>query len=786
MFYNYLKIAWRNLVKYKLFSVINIVGLSLAIPTALMALIQIVNYYEYDNFHPDRSRIVRIITDETGKDGTRTNWASSPVPLADYVKSNLAGIGQTATIVRDRDWVLSNGLKTKEINAIYCDRSFFDVFSFPLAKGTYAVEPGTIVLSAETAEWYFNGANPIGQLLDHPVYGSVKVTGVLKPFNQQKTQFRTDVFVPLTSYLARTDHRADWSSLHAHTFVKLPAGMAAEQLDEQLSVISAKVNRLLASSAPGRLAFKAQPLPDISPAKAELKNDPYVQDVRSIYLNFAFQLIIILLASLNYINLTLARSMNRSREVGVRKVAGATRTQLVLQFLTESVLVSYIALAIGLFLLWLVKRRLHVSWLTWEIDHPGYLILLFVAFNLLLGLVAGASPSLILSSFQPVKVLKGAVLPAGFKKAGLRKSLIVVQFTIALTYLFFIGHAYHQLTYMANDNENYRRNDILNLTLTDPQYRPFAAEVSTLKEVAQIGYTSLSFGNKPRQGSLKNVKDEASGTAFYYAVDHAFVTNMGLRIVAGKNLPVSHSDKASPLVLVNRKAVEKLNFGSEQDAIGRLIMVNDTLPATIIGVVADFCYYDYEHKTEPLVFQYNPSLFKVMCLKTSPGGDRKLLESQVQAMWQRHQPHQETSLSWLDTDMYERYYPYDFMQLMGLESLVIFVIAILGLIGILTYSLERRRKEIGIRKTIGATTLDVIRLMSNDFIKLLVMAAAIATPLGIAIGVYMNTYMTFNDGLSYGMMGLFLVLVISVSLATVGYFSWVAAQVNPARTLKAD
>jgi putative ABC transport system permease protein len=786
MIRNYFKIAWRNLLKYKLFSLINIVGLSLAIPSALMALIQIVNYYEYDNFHRDSDRIVRIITDEKNKDGELTNWASSPVLLAKHIKENLAGIDNSATIIRDFDWVLSNGIKTKNIKAIYADESFFQLFNFPLEKGTYPIEPNTIVLTYETAQWFFRDASPIGNVLEHPKYGAFKIVGVLKPFNQKKTQFRTDAIVPMVGYLGINSQINNWSALNAHTFIKIAKGKTSIDLDKQLSQTSAEVNKLIGPAVNTTLRFKAQYLAEISPSKDILKNDPYIQDLRSIYINFGFQLIIILLAAFNYINLTLARSMNRGREVGVRKVMGATKSQLVLQFLTESVLVSYLALGIGLFLLWFIKNQVHVSWLNWDIDHLGYLILLFFVFNLVLGLVAGASPSLILSSFQPVNVLKGSILPTTFGKIGLRKSLIIGQFTIALTYIFFTGHMFYQTNYMATDNENYQRDHILNINLAGNQNKRFAADISALKEVQKIGYTSLNFGNKPTYSSIKNSKNEASRPAFYYATDHNFIENMGLKIVAGKNLIESNSESLSPMIVVNQKLVENLKLGSEQDAIGKLILVNDTLSATIIGVVSNFCHYDYERKIEPIVFQYQPSLFKIMCLKTSTVDDRKALEATIKNVWKKHSPYLEMNALWLDTDMYERYYPYEDMRFSGMESIVIFVIAILGLIGILTYSLEKRTKEIGIRKVMGATGSEVIKLMSADFIKLLAIATAIAIPLGIAIALYMNSYLVFNNGISYLTMSFLLLIVLGIALGAVGYFSWKAAQTNPAKTLKAE
>ncbi|RRB02645.1 ABC transporter permease [Larkinella rosea] len=786
MLHNYFKIAWRNLLKNKLFSFINILGLSLAIPTVLMGLIQIVNYYEYDTFHEDDGRVVRLITDEKQEDGTITNWASSPVPLGNFVKENFAGIENSTTLVRDFDWVLSNGIKTKNTDAIYTDKSFFQLFKFPLEIGSYPVDPNTIVLTHETAQWFFKDSNPIGSSLEHPTYGSFKIVGVLKPFNPQRTQFRTDVMVSFNSYVKSNIKTDDWSTLNAHTFIKLAKGMTAVSLEKQLAKASAQIHSFLKTAENRSLHFKAQFLSEISPSKEALENDPFVQDIRSISLNFAFQLIIILLASLNYINLTLARSMNRSREVGVRKVAGATKSQLVLQFLTESVLISYLALGIGFFLLWFIKNQIHVSWLTWDIDHWGYLILIFFVFNLALGLVAGASPSLILSSFQPVKVLKGAISPASFGKIGFRKTLIIIQFTIALIYIFFMGHAFHQINYMANDNENYQRKHILNINLSGHRDKPLASDISAIKEIQKIGYTSLTFGNKPSYSQIKNRKSETKNQAYYYATDRYFIENMGLKIVAGTNLIASNSELPSNLIVVNQKAVEKLKLGSDQEAVGKLILLNDTLSVTIIGVVANFCHYDYEKKIEPLVFQYQPSLFKVMCLKTSPVNDRKALESVINGLWNKHNPRQEMNASWLDTDMYERYYPYEDMRFAGMEGAVIFVIAMLGLIGILTYSLEKRTKEIGIRKVIGATTLEIIKLMSNDFIKLLSIATILAIPPGIAIGVFMNSYYLYNNGIGYGTMSLLLSIVIGIALGIVGYFSWVAAQANPAKTLKTE
>jgi putative ABC transport system permease protein len=786
MIRNYIKIAYRNLLKYRLFSFINIVGLAIAIPFALLALLQLQGSFEFDNFHKDSDRIFRIITDQSTDEGAKKSYASSPYLLADKLKKDYPSIENATKVLRVFGWELNNRLKSDDVNALFVEPSFFEMFNFPLAAGSLPVEPNTLVISHESAIWYFGDSNPIGKVLNHATHGTFKITGVLKKY-KPKTQFKADVMLSMASYLKihpiETDEKS-WAGNTAHTFVKLQPKVEADNFQKSLLSLATETNKILAKEKVSD-NFRLQKFADISPAIEELEFDPYVEDKQDIMFNFSIPLLILLLAGFNYTNLTLARSLSRSREVGVRKVMGALRVQLVLQFLCEAVIISFAALALGMFFLWIIKNNVHVAWLTWEVDNPYTLVGLFTVFALFLGILAGILPAWILSGFQPVKVLKGSLSPASFGKIGFRKSLIVIQFVVTIAFIFQIGHLISQFNYMATEEDNYSRKDLFNLPLLETKNQALHSEISQWKDVEKVGYTSQIFGNQPSQIAIKaNVKSE-NQAAFYYAADAAYIDNMKLKFVAGQNLPTTAADSAAAFVLVNQEAVRRLRLGSPAEAIGKQLFLGNKA-VQIQGVLENFCHFNYQFAIQPLVFQYNPASFHIMALKTQASIDRPAFESQIKAAWKKQFPYQEAYGNWLDTELYNRYYPAEDMKIMGLASLVIFVIAIMGLIGILTYTTEKRLKEIGIRKVMGAGIPQIVKTVSWGFIKLLLIATAIALPIGLASGYFFTHLFVFNDGVNFGYMFGFVIVIVGIALATVTLFSYKAALMNPVKSLKTE
>lgn len=762
-------------------------GLGLAIPFALLSLLQLESSFEFDNFHPNADRIYRIITDEKSTEGGTEKYASSPYLLADNLRNNYACVEKATKVVREFGWELNNRMKTIHVNTIYVEPTFFEVFGFNLAKGSLPIEPNSLVLSHEMAEKFFNEVNPVGKILTHPTYGSFKITGVLKPFKKQ-TQFKSEVMVSMATYANLNQDATQpqsWASYKTHTFVKLQANAQPHTLDLAINEIAKKSNENIISAKKTN-QFRKQLLNDISPSLEKLRFNPYVEDLADISFNFAIPLMILVLAGFNYTNLTLARSLSRSREVGVRKVMGAVRRQLILQFICEAVVIALFALFIGIIILFLMRQTIHVQWVTWEVENQAIIWLIFLAFTLLLGILAGALPAWILSGFQPVSVLKGTLSPASFGKISFRKSLVVIQFVVTMVFIFWIGHMYTQFDYMATENDNFNRKGIFNITLADKKYALLINEISKNKNVEKVGLTSNPFGGMTAEFAVKAKKTDKNEAAYYYAADRNFIENMNLKFLAGQNLPISKSDSATNFVVINQKAVERLHLGTVKEAIGKSIFLNNATEAQIVGVVQNFCHFNYQFEIEPLVFQYNPAQFHVLSIQTTETISEDGFLAAMKTIWKAQYPYEQMAYTWYEKDMYDRYYPAEDMKMMGMASMVIFVIAIMGLLGMVTYSTEKRIKEIGIRKVMGASIWEIVKILSWSFMKLLLIAGIVALPIGYASGIFLLSIFTFHTGINIELMGLFFCLVFAIAILTISYQVVKAALMNPVKSLRSE
>ncbi|HEV8270574.1 MAG TPA: ABC transporter permease, partial [Chitinophagaceae bacterium] len=696
MLKNYFIIGWRNLMKHKLFSFLNIAGLGIAIPFSLLCLIQVVVVFEADNFHPYADRTYRIITDVKEANGSTTAHASSPFALSDNLKTNYPFVEKATPVVRGSNWELTSNIKKINVNPIYVETSFFEIFSFPLEKGTLPELPNTLVITHEMAETFFGTENPIGKTLTHHDYGAFTVTGVLKPY-KRGTHFRSDVMVSMNTFkqFAKGDIKKD---LSAYTYVLIRENSDKKNLDAALKMIAANTNKQVPSKE--IFHYRKQLVTDISPAFERLENNAYVESYSDMAVNLGMALAIILLAAFNYINLTLARSLSRAKEVGIRKVTGALRYQLISQFVCEAVLISFLSLIAGYFILNLMKQFIHLRWITWEVDNNIALWTVFILFTIFTGIIAGFFPARILSGFQPVKVLKGTISPVSFGKMGFRKSLVVIQLVATCCFVFLIGSMFSQFEYMATDNENFNRKNIYNISVAG-NYKPLQNDIAINKNVERIGLVSTPFGGTSATCYIKKENIGENSIANYYAANADFITNMNLNFVAGKNLPETSSDSASNFVVVNEQTLSMMGLGTPQEAVGKSIFLNNDKMVIIQGVVKNFCYSIYQFATEPLVMRYDPAQFHVLSIKTKNKLPAKDLKADMLLIWKKYNPYDEFSFSDYEKELYNRYYPGADMQFMGMVSFVVFIISIMGLIGMVTYNTEKRLKEIGIRKVMG-------------------------------------------------------------------------------------
>ncbi len=782
MIKNYFKIAWRNLWKNKLFSFLNIMGLGLAIPFALLSLMQVINVYEFDDFHPYPERTYRIITDVTDAAGKKKNYAPTPFTLANNLKSDYPFIEQSTHVLREFGWELTNRIKTIRLNSLFAEPSFFSMFGFPLEKGTIPVSPNSIVLTHEMAEIFFGDSNPIGKTLSHHDYGDLKITGVLKPFTK-KTHFRTDVMVSMATYV-QANKTIPKTDLTGYTYVLLTKNAKAKELDASIQALATKFNNEN-PQAKQSIQFREQKLSKISPDLEPLERNPGVESLTELSVNLILALAIILLAGFNYVNLTLARSLSRAKEVGIRKVSGALRYQLIGQFICEAILIALLSLLTGFVILQLMKQFIHVNWIAWEVDNNVILWIVFILFTVFIGLMAGIIPARILSGFQPVKVLKGTLSPASFGKIGFRKSLVVIQFVVTALFIFLIANMYSQFKYMATDNSNFNRHNIYNIAATG-KYNLLRNDILKHKDVESVGLVSTPFGGTSASCNIKTDKLGNSIAASYYATNKDFISNMNLQFVAGKNLPESISDSASDLVVVNEQALYALGLGTAKEAIGKPIILNDSKQVIVQGVVKNFCYFVYQFSTAPLIMHYNPAQFHVLSIKTNIAVQEKDFKASMQSIWKKYNPYEELAFSNYEKDLYERYYPGADMKFMGMVCFIIFVIAIMGLIGMVTYNTEKRVKEIGIRKVMGASVVEIVKELSRSFIKLIIIAAVICIPLGYISGYFFIKLFAFNNGVNLSLMAFLFAAIFMIALFTIIIKTVKTAHANPVKSLRTE
>lgn len=791
MLKNYFKIAVRSLWKHKLFSFINIVGLGLAMAFCFMQLIQVQSTFEKDSFHPFPDRTYRILTDAVGKDGETYSLASTPFPLGQKLLNEQSIVEKTVRINRSFGGNLSNGIKTLRTGGLYADPSYFEVFGFKLEKGKPPVEPRQVVLTHEMAGRFFGTADPIGKTLTNYEMGAFIITGVLAPLDHFQTHLKSDIVVSMATLpLIKTDITTEnWLDYNTYTFVLLSKGTQRASLERALAEVAAANRKTVEFKEIKGHTFREQALSEISPDYEGLLNNPYTEPIWKIGVSLLVPLIIIILAGFNYVNLTLTRSLSRAREVGVRKVAGARRGQLISQFLIETVIVALMALMIGYFGLLFMQTYIHVSWLTWEVNDTRMLWVIFIGFTLFTGFLAGILPARILSSYQPVQILKGELVPTGLGKFGFRKTLTIIQFVVALVFMTASGIMNSQFEYMATDNENFNRKNILNIPLTaESDFRLLSNEMSKQAGVKRIGLTSATFNESAGKAKLSKLTEKANASAqkeaFIYATDAGFIENMKLKFIAGDNIPAS-GDTSVHFVVLNQKATRALGWKNPKDIVGQTIMLNQS-EVIVSGVVKDFCIMRYELPVSSLVLAFDPGEIKVLSLEIEEGANHDQITAGLTKVWKKHHPHESFVYSWYEEQLYEDYSEGGDQRVTEIMLFIVFAIAVLGLLGMVTYSTGKRIKEVGIRKVMGASVAQIMHLLSVSFIKMIFVAAAIAIPLGYLLGSLFLNIFTYHAELGPRVFLVCLGSLLLIGLSTIGVQTYKAAITNPAETLRND
>ncbi|TAI47656.1 ABC transporter permease [Flagellimonas allohymeniacidonis] len=752
MVINFFKIAWRNLLKSKSLFLINTLGLTLGIASTLLIALFVSDELGYDQFNEKADRIVRVVI-KGQMGGEIIKEAVSQAPVAPVLVDEFPEVEEGTRLRRmGYPLVVHNNDGHRENRFSYVDPNFFQIFSFPFIKGdpkTALTRPNTVVITEEQAHKFFGNANPIGKELELKEWEkSFTVTGVVQNI-PQNSHLRFDMFASMLGW----EHASanSWLESHYHSYLVLNQAANRTALEQKLEPLLNKYMGPQMKDAMGMsfeefqekgnaLGMFLQPLTDIHLHSdfAELTNLAPGGNIKTVYSLGAIAIFILLVACINFMTLSTAAASRRSKEIGVKKVLGSQRNQLIKQFLVESFIMvltgTLFAILLSLLALPLFNeltgKQLHVSQLI-NIQNTVFLVLFVFA----LSLIAGVYPAFVLSSFKPISALRNRSGNMG-KTKNVRSALVVFQFSVAVSLIIATIVVKQQISFVLNKDVGYQKDNILVLKDTwklGASEQAFKEELLKDPRVASIS----SSGFVPAGPTSDNItsiypedrSDELRRTVVYQ-VDEAYIPTMGMELVLGRNFSKDYNAEGTNLI-INESSAKVLGFGS--DAIDKTVTMSldnngTTRKYRIVGVVKDFHYSSLYQPVEPLIMVYepNPGLLVRADAKDIGG-----LITSAETLWVKFKISEPFTYGLLD-ELYSEIYVRERKMgwVLQLFTILTIFIGCMGLFALATFSAEQRTKEIGIRKVLGATAAQMMTMLSKNFVKLVVISFAIAFPLG--------------------------------------------------------
>ncbi len=797
MLKSYLATALRALGRHKGYAAINVSGLAVGLACCLLILVYVLDELSYDQFHERSDRIVRVAMETKSGDGEWRGGAPTFYALADLVNGSLSGVEQTARLARDRALLRAGDTQIMEDDILMADASAFDIFTIPFVRGnpkTAFDNPYSAVLSEKAARMWFGDEDPIGQTLLRNNEQEFEVTGVVRamPVN---SHFHFDVLLNLESTKDRYD-REMFESLGAqwvYTYVLLERPEPVPALATRLNDMA---RRIVPPDTPVEVRLAVQPLADIHLHSRFASEIESTGDIRYLYIFGAIAVFILVIACVNFMNLATARASMRAREVGVRKLLGAHRGQLVRQFLGESVGMSLFAVVLAP-----VAAALAVPFFNAVsgkaisagafVEAPILLGLLGIALSV--GLLAGIYPAFFLSSFQPARVLKGAPDSGGSGAAvRLRQGLVVLQFGISIAIVIGTLIVSSQLDYMQTKNPGFDRDQVVSVRVPATLD---AQRVETLKEafLDEPGVLKASAASHAPPDGLNSWRLRPAGSPVdaqklvsWVAVDADYVETLGLTITAGRDFRAESAADTRGSIVINEAAAA---FFGLEDPVGQRFTLNDGLSvgteAMVVGVVKDFHQTSLHEPVRP-VFFFLDDFSRQILLRIDTERVAELVDG-LNEKWSAVVPEWPLETAFLD-DRFEALYTAErrLGRIFGAFSFLAIFVACLGLFGLSAYMAERRTREIGVRKVFGASVPGLVGLLTRDFLLLVVIAYAAAAPLtwfGMQHWLEDFAYRIQPDA------GLFVItalLALAITALTVSYQAVRAALMNPIDTLRYD
>ncbi len=809
MIKNYFKTAFRSLLKNKGFTAINVFGLTLGIATCLLIVFYVLDELSYDRFNEKADRIYRVNNDiKFG--GSENFFAIAPAPAAMSLKADFPEIEQAARIFSGGTNVrVRKGDKfVQEDRVLYADSTLFSIFTFPMIQGnpaTALVAPGSMVINERTAMKYFNRTDVVGQSLTVDDGTVFKITGVIRDIPIQ-SHFNADIFI---SMAGRADSREDaWLGNNYYTYVllrpgaspaalqaKFPAFLqrhAGQQLQNAIHMDFATLEK-----SGNYFRFSLVPLKDIhlrSNSVAELLPGG---SITYVYIFSAIAAFILILACINFMNLSTARSSNRAREVGVRKVLGSPRKYLIAQFLTESVMVTLAGAVLAVLAAWVllpVFNEISGKELVVNGRLIRWMIPILLVFVVIIGCLAGSYPAFFLSAFQPIDVLKGK-LARGFKGGGLRSFLVVFQFAISIFLITGTLVVYNQLKYIQSRDLGFNRDHVLivkDVYGLGEQAKSFKQEVKKLKDVDDATMTGALPAENYVSGSSffkdRSLTQESAVLGQRWFVDENYITTLGMKLKSGRNFAADMPTDSSA-ILIN-EAEEKMLGWSDPLNHTLYAPLDNTLTRVgtyhIVGVIKNFNFRSLREQVTPMVLHFAEDR-SALSIRIHAGANIPAVMAQVRNKWKELSPAKEFAYSFMEQDFDALYRSEQRMGklFISFTSFAI-LIACLGLFGLAAYAAEQRTKEIGIRKVLGAGVSTIVGMLSRDFIKLVLIAILIASPLAwLAMRKWLEGF-AYRQQMQWWVFALAGFAAILIAFITISFQSIKAALSNPVKSLKSE
>ena len=814
MYKNYFKIAFRNLVGNKGFSVINIIGLAIGMTCCLLIFQFVAFEYSYDRFHDNKENIYRVLQGYAQKGKPiEQGHAYTAQALAPALKEGVPEIAGITRMSSD-DAVLFDAKHPENVfeddGLLYVDKDFLTMFTFPLVAGDVneALQPGTILISESAAQKYFSSDNPTGEVLE--VTGEIQkaftVTGVFKnvPSN---SHLRFDILLPIEDLLRESDYAKEpeggWSWNNFTTFIQLQSGTDRAVAENKMTDIYMR-HRAEPLAQRGYTGFiSAQPLTDIHlNSEVMAAGNIVTGSYQTVYFFLVIGFITLIIALVNYINLATARAVNRSREVGVRKAVGARHRQLVVQFLSESGLTNMAAAVLALLAAALLMPAVNEMTETQlSIDqwmNPGF----WIAFAITIffsTVLAGLYPAFVLSSFKPATVLKGRTSYIG-SHLWLRRSLVVVQFVASIVLVAGTATVLNQLNFMRDMNlgltlekvvtiqsprvlpENTNRGQVTETFIQQIHNIPGVAEAARSTSVPGSGF---NWNGASIRKSTDDLTQAIRGVATY--VDSAFANVYGLTPVAGKefkDITWSNDPEAPWMVMVNETTVKSLGYKTAVEAIDQPVFIGD-YRAQIIGVYKDFNWSSAHEARQNIVFGYTSS-GRYISVKLSSAEATEII-SKIKTLYEAQFPGNIFQYAFAD-ESFDQQYKNDqrFAKLFSVASGMATFIACLGLLGLVAFTAQQRTKEIGMRKVLGATAVNIVVLLSKDFLKLIAIGFILALPITwYTMNRWLDNF-AYREEVSLWVLALAGGLAMLIALVTISWQSLKAALMNPVKSLRSE